>query len=80
MKGMYPYLLTWVDRFSKYAWVILIENKKAETVRNAILKVFIRGYLKEIQTDNGKEFANKLLEDLFRKYWSKHIRGFPYHP
>ena len=39
-----PYLLTYVDHFSKYAWAIPIKNKETITVKNSIAQVFIQGY------------------------------------
>ena len=44
MKYKFKYLLTWVDHFLKYAWVIQIRNKEAILVRNALAQVFINGY------------------------------------
>ena len=75
-----PYLLTCVDHFSKYAWAIPIKNKEAITVRNAIAQVFIQGYPEILQSDNGREFVNKILDAYLISINVRHILGSPYHP
>ena len=38
----YRYLLTCIDIFSKYAWVIPLKDKKGINVKNALQKIFIQ--------------------------------------
>ena len=80
MKDKFPYILTCIDHFSKYAWAIPIKNKEAITVRNAIANVFIQGHPEIIQSDNGKEFINKILDEYLSGINITHIYGSPYHP
>ena len=80
MKNTFPYLLSRIDHFSKYAWTIPIRNKESITVRNAIARVFIHGYPELIQSDNGKEFINKTLNAYLEGINEKHLYGSPYHP
>ena len=80
MKDKFPYILTCIDHFSKYAWAIPIKNKEAITVRNAIANVFIQGHPEIIQSDNGKEFTNKILDEYLFGINVTHIYGSPYHP
>ena len=80
MKDRFKYLLTWVDHFSKYAWAIPIWNKEAAPVRNALAQVFISGYPKYLQSDNGKEFTNQTFESYLENIEVEHILGSPYHP
>ena len=75
------YLCNWVDHLSKFACSRVIKNKTKEVVLAAIKEIFtVMGVPKILQSDNGWEFKNSLLE----KYWSKvnvrHIFGSPYHP
>ena len=57
-----PYLLTYVDHFTKYAWAIPINIKKVITVRNAFAQVSIQGYPEILQSDNEREFVYKILD------------------
>ena len=56
----YKFLITCIDVLSKYAWVIPIKNKSADTMLNAIKKL-LSGKRKplKIHTDKGTEFTNK---------------------
>ena len=56
------YLLTCDEHFSKYVWTIPIKNKEAIIVRNAIAQVFNQGFPEILQSDNEREFANRILE------------------
>ena len=48
--------------FLKVCRAIPIKNKEAIAVRNAIAHVFIQGYPEILQSDNGREFVNKILD------------------
>ena len=59
------YLLTVIDVFSKYAWVIPVKNKGTKEMLNAFQRLFkISSPRKpeKLQTDEGKEFINKELQ------------------
>lgn len=68
----YNYLLMIIDTFSKYAWVIPLRNKNAETVANAFGRLFLQklspGHL---WCDKGSEFYNRKVEDVLKKYQVK---------
>ena len=49
-------------------------------MKNAIAQVFIHGYPKLIQSDNGKEFTNKTLNAYLEGIDVKHLYGSPNHP
>ena len=55
----YRYLLTWVDIFSKYGFVILLKDKKGINVKNALQKIFKERSPKFLWTDKRTEFYNK---------------------
>ena len=63
----YRYLLTCIDIFSKYAFVIPLKDKKGITMKNALQKTFNKRKLKFLWTDNGKEFYNNQVNDLLEK-------------
>ena len=55
------YLLTVVDVFSKYAWVVPIKQKTGLQVASALTDLFktSKRSAQKLQTDDGKEFYNK---------------------
>ena len=63
----YRYLLTCIDIFSKFAWVIPLKDKKGITIKNALQKIFNKRKPKFLWTDKGKEFYNKQVETLLNE-------------
>ena len=63
----YRYLLTCIDIFSKYSWVIPLKDKKGINVKNALQKIFKQRICKFLWTDRGKEFYNKQVQDLLNE-------------
>ena len=63
----YRYLLTCIDIFSKFAWVIPLKDKKGITIKNALEKIFKQRKPKFLWTDKGKEFYNKQVQDLLNE-------------
>lgn len=53
------YLLTCIDLFSKYAWVVPLQDKSGKSIINAFSEIFKERIPKKIQTDKGKEFLNQ---------------------
>ena len=60
----YRYVLVCVDNFSKYGWTIPMKNKYATTIKEAFEQIITTSKRKPnlIETDDGKEFANKIFE------------------
>lgn len=53
------YLLTVIDMFSKYAFVVPLKNKSGATLKVAFKDIFSEGRVPEkLQTDQGTEFEN----------------------
>ena len=63
----YRYLITCIDIFSKYSWVIPLKDKRGITIKNALEKIFKERKPKFLWTDNGKEFYNKQVQDLLNQ-------------
>ena len=63
----YRYLLTCIDIFSKYSWVIPLKDKRGINVKNALEKIFKQGLPKFLWTDRGTEFYNKQVQDLLNE-------------
>ena len=58
------YLMSIIDKFSKFGYNFIIQNNKAETILgNLIQFISIFGKPNSIHTDNGREFRNKLFEN-----------------
>ena len=78
-KTNYKYIIDCIDHFSKFYWGYLIRDKTAKTTLNKI-KNFIAINKKPviIQTDNGLEFKNKMLETFLKEQGIKHILSRPH--
>ena len=63
----YRYLLTCIDIFSKFAWVIPLKDKRGITIKNALEKIFKQRKSKFLWTDRGTEFYNKQVQDLLNE-------------
>ena len=64
------YLLTVIDVFSKYAWVIPIKDKSGKEMLNAFKQLFAKAAPrkpKRLQTDKGKEFLNSDVKQYLRE-------------
>ena len=55
----YKYLLTVIDVFSKYAWVVPLKNKTNKIVIEAFKKIFKNRKPERLHTDQGQEFLGK---------------------
>lgn len=76
------YILCITDAFTKYVELIVVPDKEAETVSEAIFIHWILRYgiPMEIFTDQGKEFCNKLSDELYELLNVKHNTTTAYHP
>ena len=61
------FLLTCIDVFSKFAWVVAIKNKKATTVRDAFSRIIGDRKPNYLQTDKGSEFINETFQKFLRE-------------
>ena len=64
----YRFILVVIDNFSKYGWTIPLNNKYASTIKEAFDQVITTSKRKPklIETDDGKEFANKIFESFLK--------------
>ena len=70
----YNYLLTVIDCLSKFAWVEPLMKKTGLETSKSFQKIFESGRIPfKIQSDDGKEFFNHYIKDLFD---SKNIKHF----
>ena len=62
------YLLVVIDVHSRFAFVVPMKNKLAETINEAIEPILKESKCNYVECDNGSEFTNKLFKDLMKKY------------
>ena len=76
------YILCITDAFSKYAELVAIADKSAPTVASAIFSRWLcrHGLPLEFVSDNGTEFCNQIIEQLFKLLDIKKTTTTPYHP
>ena len=61
------YLLCAIDLFSKYAWVILIKDRKGTSIINAFREIILKGRKSnKIWVDQGSEFYNNSFKDFLK--------------
>lgn len=74
----YKYILVIIDSFSKYLWTVALKSKTATEVRDAMEKLLKTSSRlpKNLQTDAGSEFFNKLFQALMKKYHINHYSTF----
>ena len=67
-KGI-KYLLTVIDVFSKYGWIVPLKDKKTESVSSAFDTIFKKSKRKpdKLWTDKGSEFICKHFKDFLKK-------------
>ena len=68
------FLLSVIDIFSCYALLIPLKNKRGESVRDGLVRVFEHmGPPVKFQTDKGKEFYNRHVRKLLQKHTVHHF-------
>ena len=63
----YKYLLTVLDVFSKYAWVVPIKDKKGETITKAFKVIVGKRKPVYLWTDKGTEFYNSDFKEYLKE-------------
>ena len=66
-KGV-KYLLTVLDVFSKYGWIVPLKTKTGVEVAKALKKIFKERKPEKLWVDKGKEFYNKDVKSLIEIY------------
>ena len=63
----FKYLLTVIDVYSKYAWIIPLKTKSSSSIIEAFTELFKDRKPKKLWTDSGKEFLNKEFKQFLNK-------------
>ena len=63
----YKYILTVIDFFSKHSWCYPLKNRNSNEIINSFKDIFKKSKRKPkmIQSDEGSEFTNKLVQNFF---------------
>ena len=74
----YNYLLTCIDVFSKYAWVVPVKEKNSRTMYAAFQELFKnqKRVPNRLQTDKGLEFFNTPISKLLRDKQINHFASW----
>lgn len=73
----FKYILVVIDTFSKYAWLYPLKQKNMEQIHQAFHDLFNKGRIpKNLQTDLGTEFYNKMLGNLLKQNNVNHYSTF----
>ena len=62
----FKYILTVLDSYTRYAWCVLLKDKKGKTVANAFKDIMKKSKRKpnKLFVDEGKEFYNQHMYSL----------------
>jgi len=74
----FKYLLTIIDAFSKFAWVLPLKNKTSQSIVDVMKTIFCQSKRipKNLQTDMGTEFYNKYFKQLMKVKNINHYSTF----
>ena len=78
----YNYLLTVIDRYTKFMNAVPLKDITTESLIDALLQGWIStfGVPHKIVTDQGSQFTYKLFRDVLCQIGVKHIKTTSYHP
>ena len=78
----YRYLVTAVDRFTRWPMAFPVQDIKADTVAQALITGWIQlfGVPETLTTDRGRQFESALWADLMRLLGIHHVTTTAWHP
>ena len=80
-KAGHNYVLVVVDLATRFVFLRALKDKQMVTIAKRLIKLFAdTGFPKIIQSDNGTEFANKIIASLIAIIGTNQRFTTPYHP
>lgn len=78
----YTYVLTMIDRFSRWPEAVPMADQTAETVAEAFKETWVSRYgcPSRITVDQGRQFESELFRQLTANIGCQHLRTTAYHP
>ena len=77
----YNYCLVVVDVCTRFVFLRQIQNKQMNTIAEELTKIFTDfGFPKIVQSDNGSEFKNQVMDTVMKLTGIDHRLSTPYHP
>jgi cleavage and polyadenylation specificity factor subunit 1 len=78
----HSYVLTMVDKFSRWPEAVPINNISAESCAETFLATWVArfGVPQTIVSDQGRQFESALFNALLNRLGIRHVRTTPYHP
>lgn len=78
----YTYVLTMIDRFSRWPEAVPMADPTAETVAEAFKETWVSRYgcPSRITVDQGRQFESELFRQLTANIGCQHLRTTAYHP
>ena len=77
----YNYVLIAVDIFTRFVFLKALKDKTAQSVASSLYEIFANfGHPKIMQTDNGTEYINQVINELTKLYNFQHRKTSPYYP
>jgi len=75
------YLLVLVDVCTRFVFLRPIPNKETITVMTTLYDIFtLIGFPRLLQSDNGREFVSKVMNEMTKTFKVQHRLVTPYHP
>ena len=74
----YKWIAIYIDNFSKFIYARPLKDKSAKSVTDATADIFEKNKVvpNNLQTDNGKEYYNRLFTNLMTKYGVNHYSSY----
>ena len=80
-KKGFEYMLTIMDRVSRYPEAIPLRKINAKVVIEALIQFFSKfGMPRVVQTDRGTNFTSKYFQEKMKEFGIKHVTSSAYHP
>ena len=69
-------MLTIIDKFSKFVWIILLKRKTGQGVANAFSRILIERRPSKMWADKGRKLYNRNVQKLIELYSAEHEDKF----